>query len=145
MNISFKNNPENEKFFKHYVKGARLGRGRNISSKKIINFQMSKNPINILVNMRGSQNRSYIINISEKDNDKFLIVHDCPDFKNGYEFCKHIVKTLLILDYKTCEKICRRKDKITFTSKISKIKQTKKANFENKVIHFYLIIFYLFS
>ena len=132
MNISFKNNPENEKLFKQYVKGARLGRARNISSKKIINFQMSKNPIHILVNMQGSQNRSYIINISEKDNDKFLIVHDCPDFKNGYEFCKHIVKTLLILDYKTCEKICRRKDKITFTSKISKIKQTKKANFENK-------------
>lgn len=130
--ISYKNHPENEDFFKRYVKGARLGRGRNISSKKLLNVDISTSPIHVLVNMQGSQNRTYIIHVSERENGKFSIVHDCPDFKKGFKFCKHIVKTLLILEKEMCKKIFEKRNNITFSSKMVKVKETKQLAYKDK-------------
>jgi hypothetical protein len=126
-----KNHKVNEKYFKRYVRGARLSRGRNISPKKITNFNMTSNPLNISLNIQGT--RKYIVNIQEEQgkNNKFLIIHDCPDFERN-RFCKHIVKTLLIVDTDICETICRDKKKIKFSSEISKVKQSKKRTFEIK-------------
>jgi len=130
MIITFQNHLENEKYFKRYVKGARLNRGRKISSKSITNFNSTSNPLNISLNIQGT--KKYIVNIRQKENDSFLIIHDCPDFKKGYDFCKHIVKTLLILEGETCKKICSNRAKITFSSKVAKIKESKKRTFQIK-------------
>lgn len=130
MSITFRNHLENEKYFKRYVKGARLNRGRKISAKSVTNFTSTSNPINISLNIQGT--KKYIINIREEESDSFLIIHDCPDFKKGYNFCKHIVKTLLILDPDICKKICSNRGKISFSSKVSKIKESKKRTFQIK-------------
>ena len=104
--MDLKNNLQNADFFKRYVRGARLNRGKNIPNKNVINFSVKKDPlIRIIADIQGSGTSRYVVNIQESSG-RFKVVHDCPDFRNGFKFCKHIVKILLLLETEICKSIC---------------------------------------
>ncbi len=122
--INLKNNLENISLFRSRVIGARLSRGKNIPNKNILNFNIITEPlINILANIQGSGDNIYVINIFEEEDKNFNIIHDCPDFKKGNNYCKHIVKLFLVLDNETCKNICS--NFIHFTSDFNSIKKSK--------------------
>jgi hypothetical protein len=130
MNI--KNKLGNADYFKRYVKGARLARGKGIPNKNIIHFNVTTEPqIKILANVQGSRNNKYVIHISEVDGN-FVLIHDCPDFKKGFNFCKHVVKVLFLLEPEICESICKDVSRIKFSSDFNSIKQSKTENFTLK-------------
>ncbi len=131
--MNLRNNLKNAELFRGKVHGARLGRGKSIPNKNIINLNIVKDPkLKILANIQGSANRSYVINIFESDNSRINIIHDCPDFKNGHDFCKHIVKILLVLDYEICKNICRNVNNIKFSSNMTLITESKTDNYNIK-------------
>jgi len=126
--INLKNNLENVPLFKSRVIGARLSRGKNIPNKNILNFNIVRDPLlNILANVQGSGDNVYIINIFEEEDKSINIVHDCPDFRKGNRYCKHIVKLLLVLDNETCKNICS--GIIHFTSDFSLIRKSKEDSY----------------
>ncbi|MFX0041087.1 MAG: hypothetical protein ACFFAB_17240, partial [Candidatus Heimdallarchaeota archaeon] len=128
--LDFKNNLQNADFFKRYVRGARLNRGKNIPDKNIINFNIEKDPkIRIIADIQGSGNSRYIVNILEEFNGKFKIIHDCPDFRNGSKFCKHIVKIFLLLEPVICKAISNNYNNIIFSSDFSLVKESKSKSF----------------
>ncbi|MBD3211471.1 MAG: hypothetical protein GF311_02600 [Candidatus Lokiarchaeota archaeon] len=131
-NIRLINNRENEDLVKRYAVGRRLSRARNIPSKNFINFDVETNPITILCSIKGSSDNSYIVNILEKESNNFLVIHDCPDYKKGYNFCKHILKTLLVIDHEVCKKIVENYKNIKFSSNFTDIKRSKQANSSQK-------------
>ncbi|MHA1507394.1 MAG: hypothetical protein ACTSO6_01675 [Promethearchaeota archaeon] len=109
--------------------GARFNRGKNIPNKNIINFNVVKSPkIKILVNLQGSGNSKYVVNIFQ-DDQRVTIVHDCPDFKKNTKFCKHIVKVLLLLEPDICKSVCQDIRTINFSANFNLIKQSKTENF----------------
>ncbi len=109
--------------------GARFNRGKNIPNKNIINFNVVKSPkIKILVNLQGSGNSKYVVNIFQ-DDQRVNIVHDCPDFKKNTKFCKHIVKVLLLLEPDICKSVCQDIRTINFSANFNLIKQSKTENF----------------
>jgi len=128
-NISLKNYIQNGDLFKRHVMGARFNRGKNIPNKNIINFNVVKSPkIKILVNLQGSGNSKYVVNIFQ-DDQRVTIVHDCPDFKKNTKFCKHIVKVLLLLEPDICKSVCQDIRTINFSANFNLIKQSKTENF----------------
>jgi len=128
-NISLKNYNQNGDLFKRHVMGARFNRGKNIPNKNIINFNVVKSPkIKILVNLQGSGNSKYVVNIFQ-DERRVNIVHDCPDFKKNTKFCKHIVKVLLLLEPDICKSVCQDIRTINFSANFNLIKQSKTENF----------------
>ncbi len=128
--LDFKNNIQNADFFKRYVRGARLNRGKNIPNKNIINFNIEKDPqIRIIADIQGSGTSRYVINILQEFNGKYKIIHDCPDFRNGYNFCKHIVKILFLLEPDICKSICSNFHLIKFSSDFSLVKESKSKSF----------------
>lgn len=128
-NIDLKNNIQNGDLFKRYVIGARFNRGKSIPNKNIINFSVVKSPkIKILANIQGSGNSKYVVNIF-KDDQRVNIVHDCPDFKNKKNFCKHIVKVLLLLEPDICKSVCQDIRNINFSANFNLVKQSKTENF----------------
>ena len=109
--------------------GARFNRGKSIPNKNIINFNVVKSPkIKILVNIQGSGNSKYVVNIFQ-DDQRVNIVHDCPDFKKNTKFCKHIVKVLLLLEPDICKSVCQNIRTINFSANFNLIKQSKTENF----------------
>ncbi len=109
--------------------GARFNRGKSIPNKNIINFNVVKSPkIKILVNLQGSGNSKYVVNIFQ-DDQRVNIVHDCPDFKKNTKFCKHIVKVLLLLEPDICKSVCQNIRTINFSANFNLIKQSKTENF----------------
>lgn len=109
--------------------GARFNRGKSIQNKNIINFNVVKSPkIKILVNIQGSGNSKYVVNIFQ-DDQRVNIVHDCPDFKKNTKFCKHIVKVLLLLEPDICKSVCQNIRTINFSANFNLIKQSKTENF----------------
>ena len=109
--------------------GARFNRGKNIPNKNIINFNVVKSPkIKILVNLQGSGNSKYVVNIFQ-DEQRVNIIHDCPDFKKNTKFCKHIVKVLLLLEPDICKSVCQDIRTINFSANFNLIKQSKTENF----------------
>jgi hypothetical protein len=128
--LDLKNNIHNADFFKRYVRGARLNRGKNIPNKNIINLNIEKDPqIRIIADIQGSGTSRYVINILQEFNCKFKIIHDCPDFRNGYNFCKHIVKILFLLEPDMCKSICSNFHGIKFSSDFSLVKESKSKSF----------------
>jgi len=128
-NISLKNYIQNGDLFKRHVMGARFNRGKSIPNKNIINFNVVKSPkIKILVNLQGSGNSKYVVNIFQ-DDQRVNIVHDCPDFKKNTKFCKHIVKVLLLLEPDICKSVCQNIRTINFSANFNLIKQSKTENF----------------
>ncbi len=127
--MTLKNNPGNAEIFKRYVMGARLARGKAIPDKNIINLNISTDPkIKILANIQGSNNAKYVVDIFE-DFNKINIIHDCPDFKKNFKFCKHVVKVLLLIEPEICEAICKNIRNINFSSNFNLVKQSKIENF----------------
>lgn len=127
--LDLKNNLKNADLFKRHVHGARFIRGKNIPNKNIINFHVEKDPsIRVIADLQGSGNSRYIINILQ-ENNIFKIVHNCPDFKKGTKFCKHIVKILLLLETEVCQKICGNISHMLFTSDFSLVKKTKTKSY----------------
>ncbi|MFX1390902.1 MAG: hypothetical protein ACFE9Z_12630 [Promethearchaeota archaeon] len=123
--LNLKNNFNNTDFFKRYVRGARLSRGKNIPNKNIINFKVDKDPkIKVIADIQGSGNSRYVVNIKQ-DNYGYRIVHDCPDFRNGFKFCKHIVKIMLLLEPDVCQAICQDYRRIDFSTNFDLIKESK--------------------
>ncbi|TFG00143.1 MAG: hypothetical protein EU542_08355, partial [Promethearchaeota archaeon] len=60
--MNLKNNIGNADFFKRYVKGARLARGKGIPNKNVIHFNVINEPqIKVLANVQGSRNAKYVI------------------------------------------------------------------------------------
>ncbi|TXT63995.1 MAG: hypothetical protein BAJALOKI3v1_280033 [Promethearchaeota archaeon] len=131
-NIRLVNNRKNEDLVKRYAVGKRLSRARNIPSKNFINFDVETNPITILCSIKGSSNNNYIVNILENESNTFLVIHDCPDYKKGYNFCKHILKTLLVIDHEVCKKIVGNYKNIKFSSNFADIKRSKQENSAQK-------------
>jgi hypothetical protein len=130
--MNLKNNIENAEYFKRYVKGARLARGKGISNKNIIHLNVINEPqIKVLANIQGSNNAKYVIDISE-ENGNFTVIHDCPDFKKGFNLCKHVVKVLLLLEPQVCGSICKNISGIKFSSNFNLIKQSKTENYTSK-------------
>ncbi len=128
--LDLKNNIQNADFFKRYVRGARLNRGKNIPNKNIINFNIDKAPqIRIIADIQGSGTSRYVINILQEFNGNFKIIHDCPDFRNGFSFCKHIVKILFLLEPDICKLICSNYHRIKFSSDFSLVKESKSKSF----------------
>lgn len=128
--MEIKNHPENADLFKSRVKGARLSRGRNIPNKNIISLNVIEDPLNVNATIQGSGTSKYIINIYYKSGENNVnIIHDCPDFKKGNRFCKHVVKLLLILEPEICHKICDRLYNINFSSNTDSIQDSKVENF----------------
>ncbi|TFG21363.1 MAG: hypothetical protein EU529_13635 [Promethearchaeota archaeon] len=124
--MEFKENIKNIELFKRRVIGARLSRGRSIPSKNIIDFSVSKSPsVRVIANILGSENRSYVINIFQDEKNIINIIHDCPDFRKGNSFCKHIVKILSILEYEICAHICKDLQNIKFSSNFNLVKESK--------------------
>ncbi|MFX0023512.1 MAG: hypothetical protein ACFE9S_14395 [Candidatus Hermodarchaeota archaeon] len=131
--LDLKNNLQNADFFKRYVQGARLNRGKNIPNKNIINLNIEKDPqIRVIADIQGSGTSRYVINILQEFNGRFKIIHDCPDFRNGYRFCKHIVKILFLLEPDVCKSICNNFYDITFSSDFSLVKESKSRSFVSK-------------
>ncbi|MHA1931058.1 MAG: hypothetical protein ACW96X_00870 [Promethearchaeota archaeon] len=127
--FNLENNLKNAEFFRRYVIGARLNRGKNIPNRNIINFNVEKDPkIKVIADVQGSGSSRYVINIIEDENG-FQVIHDCPDFKKGSKFCKHIVKILLLLETETCKIICNNYRNITFSSNFSLIKESKTKSY----------------
>ncbi|MFX1305073.1 MAG: hypothetical protein ACFE9X_17085, partial [Promethearchaeota archaeon] len=127
--LDLKNNLKNADFFKRYVHGARLNRGKNIPNKNIINFNVEKVPqVKVIADIQGSGNTRYVVNIFQEVNG-FKIIHDCPDFKKGNKFCKHIIKILLILDTEICKSICQNYLKIVFSSNFDLVKKSKTESY----------------
>jgi len=127
--LEIKNNPRNADLFKRQVRGARLARGMRIPNKNILNLNISESPkVKIIANVQGSANNKYIVNIFEDSQNAITIVHDCPDFRNGYQFCKHIIKILLVLEEDLCKKICHNLNAIKFTSNFNLVKETRLDN-----------------
>lgn len=130
--IDLKNNLKNADFFRRHVHGARFNRGKNIPNKNIISFNVEKDPsIKVISELQGSGNSRYVINIFQ-DGLGFKIIHDCPDFKKGTKFCKHIVKILLLLENQVCQAICQNISKMYFTSDFSMVKKSKTASYTMK-------------
>ncbi len=128
--LDLKNNIQNADYFKRYVRGARLNRGKNIPNKNIINFNIEKDPqIRIIADVQGSGSSRYVINILQEFNGKFKIIHDCPDFRNGFRFCKHIVKILFLIEPDICKSICNDFHGIKFSSDFSLVKESKSKSF----------------
>ena len=127
--LELKNNLKNGTFFQRRVRGARFNRGKNIPNKNIISFNIEIAPeIKVIAEIQGSGNSRYVINILQEING-FKIIHDCPDFKNGNNFCKHIVKILFLLDTPTCQSICHHSSRLTFTSDFSLVKRSKTKSY----------------
>ncbi|MFW9822484.1 MAG: hypothetical protein ACFFE4_06095 [Candidatus Thorarchaeota archaeon] len=127
--LNLVNNIKNEELFRRYVAGARLNRGKNIPNRNIINFSVEKDPrVKIIADIQGSGSSRYVINIIE-DQIRFKIIHDCPDFKKGTKFCKHIVKILLLIDYETCRKVCQNVRTIIFSSNFNLVKESKTESY----------------
>ncbi|MFX0009712.1 MAG: hypothetical protein ACFE9R_05305, partial [Candidatus Hermodarchaeota archaeon] len=127
--MNLKNNDGNAEFFKRHVVGARLARGKGIPNKNIIHLNVSTEPkIKILANIQGSNNAKYVIDIFE-ENSRINIVHDCPDFKKNFKFCKHVVKVLLLLEPEICKLICKDIHSINFSSNFNLVKQGRTENF----------------
>ncbi len=127
--IDLKNNLKNADSFKRHVQGARFNRGTNIPNKNIINFNVEKDPvIKVIAELQGSGNSRYVINIFQ-DNTGFKIIHDCPDFKKGTKFCKHIVKILLLLENQVCQTICQSISRMFFTSDFGLVKKSKTTSY----------------
>ncbi len=128
--MDLKNNLQNVDIFKRYVRGARLNRGKNIPNKNIINFSIEKDPkIRIIADIQGSGTSRYVVNIFQLYSGEFKVVHDCPDFRNGYRFCKHIVKILLLLETDICKSICSNYHSIIFSSDFSLVKESKSKSY----------------
>ncbi|MFX1501168.1 MAG: hypothetical protein ACFFDH_09425 [Promethearchaeota archaeon] len=128
--LDLKNNLQNIDFFKRYVRGARLNRGKNIPNKNIINFHFERDPeIRVIVDIQGSGTSRYVVNIIQEFNGGFKVIHDCPDFRNGFRFCKHIVKVLLLLETEMCKSICTDFHKIIFSSDFSLVKESKSKSY----------------
>jgi hypothetical protein len=129
MVLNLENNQKNAEFFRRYVIGARFNRGKNIPNRNIINFSFDNEPkIKIIADIQGSGNSRYVINIIE-DQNGFKIIHDCPDFKKGTKFCKHIVKILLLIDNNTCRSIFQNYNAISFSSNFSLVKESKTQSY----------------
>ena len=127
--MDLKNNLQNADFFKRYVRGARLNRGKNIPNRNIINFTVEKDPlIRVIADIQGSGTSRYVVNIQESSG-RFKLVHDCPDFRNGFRFCKHIVKILLLLETDICKSICNNYHSIIFSSDFSSIRECKSKSY----------------
>lgn len=127
--MDLKNNFKNADFFKRHVHGARFNRGNNIPNRNIINLNVEKDPsIKIIAQIQGSGNSRYVINIFQ-ENSVFKIIHDCPDFKKGTKFCKHIVKILLLLEPQICQEICQSISRMVFTSDFSLVKKSKTKSY----------------
>jgi hypothetical protein len=127
--LNLENNLKNAEFFRRYVIGARFNRGKNIPNRNIINFSFDKEPkIKVIADIQGSGNSRYVINIIE-DQSGFKVIHDCPDFKKGTKFCKHIVKILLLIDIDTCKSICQNYRAINFSSNFSLVKESKTESY----------------
>ncbi|MHA2366862.1 MAG: hypothetical protein ACXAC7_23120, partial [Candidatus Hodarchaeales archaeon] len=127
--IDLKNNLKNADFFRRHVHGARFNRGKNIPNKNLINFNVEDHPlIKVIAEIQGSGNSRYVINIFQEGSG-FKIIHDCPDFKKGTKFCKHIVKILLLLESQVCQAICQSISSMYFTSDFSLIKKSKTASY----------------
>ncbi|MFX1306853.1 MAG: hypothetical protein ACFFBF_11995 [Promethearchaeota archaeon] len=127
--LDLKNNLNNIDFFKRYSRGARLSRGKNIPDKNIINFNAEKVPqIKVIADVQGSGNSRYVIHIIQENNG-FKIIHDCPDFRKGFKFCKHIVKIFLLLDTDICKSICQNYNRIIFSSNFDLVKKSKTESY----------------
>jgi len=130
--LELKNNLTNADFFKRRVYGARFNRGKNIPNKNIISFNVETSPqIKVIAEVQGSGNSRYVINILQ-ENQNFKIIHDCPDFKKHTQFCKHIVKILLLLDPNICKMIFQHGARLNFTSDFSLVKKSKTRTFTFK-------------
>ncbi|MFX1419554.1 MAG: hypothetical protein ACFE9N_11600 [Promethearchaeota archaeon] len=107
-----------------------MNRGKNIPNKNIINFNVEIDPqIRIIADIQGSGTSRYVINILQEFDGRFKIIHDCPDFRNGFRFCKHIVKIFLLIDPGICKSICNNYHSIIFSSDFSLVKESKSKSF----------------
>ncbi|UCC21186.1 MAG: hypothetical protein JSV62_07895 [Promethearchaeota archaeon] len=128
--LDLKNNLQNIDYFKRLVRGARLNRGKNIPNKNIINFNVESDPnIRIIADIQGSGTSRYVINILQEFNGRFKIIHDCPDFRKGFRFCKHIVKIFLLIEPGICKSICSDYHSIIYSSDFSLVKESKSKSF----------------
>ncbi|MHA1335371.1 MAG: hypothetical protein ACTSPW_06420 [Promethearchaeota archaeon] len=130
---NLKEYPKNGRLFKDYVIGARFNRGKSIPLKNIISFEVSKNPLYVNATLLSSFESNYIVYIFRDDKTKEItIVHNCPDFRNGYDFCKHIVRILLLVEPHVCAEICKDINNIRFTSNTKLIKKSQENTYNKK-------------